>query len=260
MNLWRCFPIARRAVLVVALTGVACGATGSDAGSVTDAGVADAAARVAAPVEAALQPGQRVQGTLVVDWGAGDVMYRPVATVIDADLGRKTAERLQTAEGQRDLDRAKERVGGGVRVGADDVQAIAEQFAGTTRYTSEIRAVSIIKMRQVTLNGTAVDGTQVTLTFSVGLTDATVRAAALDYTPDARRLTQSLTSTVDGGGPVTVEIDRFERVSDDTWSIAGRFTSGVLLPGVLARDLAGRRIEGVRGRFDVTEVHVRAGL
>ena len=80
--------------------------------------------------------------------------------------------------------------------------------------------------------------------------------ASLEYIPDGKRVSQSFTSTEEGG-PVTVTLDRFEAVDATTWRLSGQFRSGPLKPGVLAKSLAGQQIDGVSGRFDIEELVLR---
>jgi hypothetical protein len=56
---------------------------------------------------------------------------------------------------------------------------------------------------------------------------------------------------------VQVTLDRFERVNDNTLSIAGTFKAEKLSPTILAKDLAGQEILGASGSFDFTEINVR---
>src|SRR5690606_4903796 len=101
-------------------------AAAESAAQATDAGQASATS---------LKPNERVQGTIQFDMGNGPVSYRSIATKLDENLGRKTAERLGSAAGQRALAKANDRAGGKVQVSAQDVQDMADTFAGKTIYT-----------------------------------------------------------------------------------------------------------------------------
>lgn len=221
--------------------------------SAGDTAASSPAADAAAAGFAALQANERVQGTLEVDLGKGLQRYRSVATVVDANLGAVAAERLATADGQAALDRANAQTGGKVTVDAAQVQELANAMAGKTFAQAELREIAIIKTRRATLTGTAADGSQVTLGIDFPLDSDVPTGASLEYFPDGKRVTQSFTSTEDGG-PVSVTLERFEAIDARTWRISGHFTSGPLKPGVLAKQLAGQQIDSASGRFDIDEL------
>lgn len=220
--------------------------------SAGDTAAASPAADAAAGF-AALQANERMQGTLELDLGTGLQRYRSVATVVDANLGAVAAERLATADGQAALDRANAQTGGKVTVNAAQVQELANAMAGKTFAQAELREIAIIKTRRATLTGTAADGSQVTLGIDFPLDSDVPTGASLEYIPDGKRVTQSFTSTEDGG-PVSVTLERFDAIDARTWRISGHFTSGPLKPGVLAKPLAGQQIDGASGRFDIDEL------
>lgn len=217
---------------------------------------ADANAAVASS-DAPLKPGERVQGTIQLDIGDGAAPFRSLATKIDDDLGKKTAERLGNAEGQRDLDNAKSKVGGGANVSSQDIQELADSFAGKTIYTSEMHSLSIINQRQVGLTGISADGRRATLTIAFPMDSDTPTGAKLEYTPNGKKQMQSFESNRKADDSVQVTLERFEHVDDDTLSIAGSFKADKLSPTILAKDLAGQEVVGASGSFDFAEINVR---
>ncbi len=219
------------------------------------------AADDAQPASDALKPGERLQGTIQLDIGDGAAPFRSLATKIPDDLGKTTAARLASAEGKKDLAGANDKVGGGrVNVSAQDVQDMADAFAGRTTYTSQMYSIAIIKQRQVELAGIAADGRRTTLTISFPLDSDTPKSARLEYTPNGKKRMQSFESKRKSDDSVQVTLDRFERVDDDTVSLAGSFKADKLSPTVLARDLAGQEIASASGSFDFSEIHVRADM
>ncbi len=219
-------------------------------------GDAKAAGAIAA-AEAALKPGERVQGVIQLDIGNGAAPFRSLATKIDDDLGKKTAERLGSGAGQKDLADAKSKVGGSANVSSQDIQEMANMFAGKTVYTSQMYSLGIINQRGVELSGISADGRRVTLNISFPMDSDTPASTKLGYVPNGKKQMQSFETDRKADDAVQVAINRFERVDDHTMSIAGTFSSGKLMPGVLAKDLAGQEIAGASGSFDFTEVHVR---
>lgn len=239
----------RLSILLTALCLAACGG-----------GSSDAVAAGPATATNTMEPNQRLQGTIELDVGHGAIAYRSLATTVSADLGKQAKERLASSDGQRALADANDRLKGNVKVDASDVQDLADAFAGRTLYTSELRDIDIVKRRSVTLSGKSSTGASVSLTLSLDMADNRLQTAVLEYVPDGKQQTQSFTSKGKDAGAAEVTIDRFEKVNDDTWAITGRFTAGPLVPGVLAKKLAGQSIAEATGRFDIAEVHVRPGL
>lgn len=215
------------------------------------------AAGTAASGDAPLKPGERVQGTLQLDIGTGAAPFRSLATKIDDDLGKKTAERLGSSAGQADLADAKSKVGGGANVSSQDIQELADSFAGKTIYTSQMHSLSIINQRQVEMVGISADGRRATLTIAFPLDSDTPTGAKLEYTPDGKKQMQSFESNRKADDSVQVTLDRFERIDEDTLSLAGSFKADKLSPTILAKDLAGQEIDAASGSFDFTEIHVR---
>ena len=224
--------------------------------AVTTDAIDDTATAVVAATEHVdtLQPNESLQGTIDVDFGEGPVSMRSIATKMADDLGERTAERLGSAEGQRQLDRARSDVG--ERLGADqaasvsaaDVQAIADHYAGKTVYSSDVRAIDILKAFQVTLDARDNEGRRVTISIRLNQNDLSMVDSKIEYQPDAKRLTASFESGDDDAAPV-VTLTRIERTADDRFAIAGHIEAAGLEPGVLAKSLRGQRIERIRAEF-----------
>lgn len=232
---------------LTAVTLTACG--GSDAASAGEAG------GQASAETSALKPNERLQGTIELDIGKGPVAYRSIATKLADDLGKTAAQHLESAEGQRRLDDANARLKGDVKVQASDVQAFADSVAGKTIYTSELRDIELIRRRNVSIRGISAEGAAAALVLTFPMDGGALESAVLEYAPDRRKTMQTFTTGDEL--PVDVTIERFERIDEDTWSIAGRFTAAKLEPGVLAKQLAGQSITGASGRFDIAELRVR---
>lgn len=250
---------------VIALT-CACSKPAADPAStsnaidhlVATADSASAAASEAKPAGDALEPNQRVQGTIQLDIGNGAAAFRSIATKIPDDLGKTTAARLGSAAGQKDLASANAKVGGGhANVSAQDVQDMANSFAGRTMYTSEMNSLAIANLRIVGLSGVDANGRKTTLNIKFPMDSDTPSAANLEYVPDGKKRTQWFETDRKSDASVEVTLDRFERVDDKTLSIAGSFKANKLVPGVLSRELAGQEIPGASGSFDFTEVNIR---
>ncbi len=251
---------------VIALT-CACSKPAPDGTSTTSANAieqladsadkASAAASEATSSGDALEPNQRVQGTIQLDIGNGAAAFRSLATKIPDDLGKTTAARMDTAAGKKDLANAKSKVGGGSNVSAQDVQELADAFAGRTIYTSQMHSLSIINQRQVELSGVTADGRKTTLNISFPMDSDTPTKANLEYVPDGKKRTQWFESNRKADASVEVTLDRFERVDDHTLSIAGSFKANKLVPGVMSRELVGQEITNASGSFDFTEVNIR---
>ena len=219
---------------------------------------ASAATNDAKPAGDALKPNERVQGTIQLDVGNGTTSFRSIATKIPDDLGKTAAARMGTAEGQKDLAGANATVGGGrVNVSAQDVQDMANAFAGRTIYTSEMMSLSIANLRIVDLSGVATDGRKARLSIRFAMDSDTPTGANLEYVPDGKKRTQSFETRGKDKGSVQVTLDRYELVDDKTLSIAGSFKAAKLTPGVMAKELAGQEVTNASGSFDFTEVNIR---
>ena len=80
----------------------------------------------------------------------------------------------------------------------------------------------------------------------------------LEYQPAGKRVADRFETKSRKGGKLRLALDRLERESADSWSIAGSFEATDMQPGVLAKGLAGQTLPRASGRFDITELHVRA--
>lgn len=247
------------AVAAAMLTGCTDAAAPPQAGSGLAAPIAQAeraAAHTAGSIPSdALKPGQRLQGAITLDVGEGAIAFRSLATHVADDLGKQAAERLAGADGKAALDDANARVGGDANVRASDVQSLADAFAGKTMYSAQVRTVQIVGRQQVSIDGEASDGRRVILTFALPIGGDEVLDAVLEYRPDRQRATESFKAK-SRDGSVRVVLERLQRGSADTWSIAGTFEATNLQPGILAKRLAGRSVARASGRFDVSELHV----
>ncbi len=204
-----------------------------------------------------LQPGQRQQGTITLDIGEGPRTYRVLATKIADDLGQRTAERLSSKDGRAALDKANTRVGGATKVGASDVQALADAFAGRTMHGAQVRTIEIVRREQVSVEGVAADGSRVILGFGLPIGGNEVLDPTLEYQPAGTRVADRFEVKSRKGGDLWLTLDGLQRSSTDTWSVAGSFEARDMRPGVLAKGLAGQTLPRASGRFDVTELHVR---
>lgn len=54
-----------------------------------------------------------------------------------------------------------------------------------------------------------------------------------------------------------ITIDKLERKDDKTFVVSGSFKGTELQPGVLAKELKGKTLATVSGRFDFSEVPIR---
>lgn len=205
----------------------------------------------------ALQPGQRLQGTITLDVGGGARTYRVIATKLADDLGKQAAARLGSAQGKAALEKANARAGGKATVSTSDVQELADAFAGKTMYSAQVRSIDILERQQVSIEGEAADGSRVTLGFSLPIGGDEVLDASIEYRPDRKRAMEDFRAR-SRDGFVRVTLERLQRDEPRTWSVTGSFDATDLKPGALAKKLAGRSIVRAAGRFDVAELHVRA--
>lgn len=210
------------------------------------------------------KPNERLQGVIEVDAGKGPVRMWSLATVVDKDLGQQAAAKLKTAEGQQAVAQGQARAGAiagqdaARRVTAAQVQATADFFAGKTMYSSQARAIDIIKQTQVSLSATAADGSHVNLNLSLRQSDLKLDSAKVDYRPAGARVMDSFESAKKPGpGAVTVTIDKLERVGTQGYALSGSFKAVDLQPGVLAKNLKGQTLPVLSGRFAFREVPLR---
>lgn len=215
------------------------------------------------PGISSLKPNERLQGVIQADAGKGPVRMLSVATLIDKDLGRQAAAKLNTAEGQKAVAEGQARAGAiagqdaARRVTAAEVQATADFFAGKTMYSSQARRVDIIKQHVVNLTGTGPDGSVVSLNLTLQQADLKLHGAKLTFRPAGARVTDSFESADKGPGSVAVSIDKLERLGDKGFALAGSFKAVDLQPGVLAKNLKGQTLPSVAGRFAFREVPLK---
>ena len=205
-----------------------------------------------------LQAGQRLQGTITLDIGEGPRTYRVLATRLADDLGRRAAERLASEAGKAELEKANARFRGPDKVGASDVQGIADAFAGKTIHSAQVRTIDVLRRQQVSIEGEATDGSKVTLGFSLAIGGDEALDPSLEFQPAGKRAADRFEAKSRRGGDLRLELDRLQRGSSDTWSVAGSFEAKDMRPGVLAKGLAGQTLPRASGRFDIAELHVRA--
>ncbi len=211
----------------------------------------DAAAANLPPPDAPLQPGQSVQGLLEADVGKGVQSFRSLTTRVADDIGEQLDGKLDTGAGQRAIDDANRRLealGTGTRIGADDVRGIVGGMAGKTFHDSEVRRIDIIRTLQVTLKGTAGDGTGLDLGLSFNDSTLALDSASVSVRPRMDSMFDFYESA-EGALP-EVRIERFEKNPDGSYAIAGSFSAVNLPASQLAKKLAGKALPRVEGRFD----------
>ena len=206
-----------------------------------------------------LAPGstQRVQGTIHADAGRGMVEMASRATTLPSNLGQQTAARLQTAEGQSAVRQgdARAKAATGQGVGAADVQAIADQYAGKTVYDSTMRSVKVIARYLLTLDAKAAGGPRVALALELDEKTLAPVNASVSYYPDSKDLFNNFKTGKKA--PATVRIEKIERVGDKVFAVSGSFSAADLEPGVMSKKLQGQTLPAVSGRFAFTEVPLR---
>ena len=200
----------------------------------------------------------RLQGTMQVNAGEGEQALQSHATVVDSRLGEKAATRLGTAQGQQSLADANASIGAksGVKVSSSDVQAMANAMAGRTVYTSQANHIKIINSYGITLDARspAKPGARVQLSLRFSDKDMKLTDGKLEYYPDSGKYAESYQKKIT---PAEVTIDKLERKDDKTFVISGRFKVANLKAGVLAKELKGKTLDAVSGRFDFQEVPIR---
>ena len=200
----------------------------------------------------------RLQGTMQVNAGEGEQALQSHATVVDPRLGEKAATRLGTAQGQQSLADANASIGAksGVKVSSSDVQAMANAMAGRTVYTSQANHIKIINSYGITLDARspAKPGARVQLSLRFSDKDMKLTDGKLEYYPDSGKYAESYQKKIT---PAEVTIDKLERKDDKTFVISGSFKVANLKAGVLAKELKGKTLDAVSGRFDFQEVPIR---
>lgn len=219
----------------------------------------DAAAAKLPPAEAALQPGQSVQGTIEASVGRGPQSFRSLSTKVADDLGAQLDERLASGEGRKALDEANRALatsGTGQKVDADTVRDVVAGMAGKTLHDSQVQHLEMIGSLQVSLNGKAADGgaLEIGLSFddaSLGLTEA-----SLSYRPDPRSMFDAFATTKDA--PPQVTIERFEKNADGSYALAGTFRATNMPAAKMAKKLAGQTLPQAEGRFEFAALPLKA--
>lgn len=218
--------------------------------------VVDAAAAKLPPADAALQPGQSVQGVIEANVGRGTQSFRSLATKVADDIGEQMDARLGAGEGRKAIDdanRALEKSGTGQKVDAADVRTIVGGMAGKTFHDASVRKIDIIKTLQVNLSGKASDGTQLQL--DIGFDEGTLamQDAQVTYRPNSKSMFDFYESR-----DVQMIIERFERNADGTYALAGSFVAKDVPASNMAKNLDGKPLASVSGRFDYAALPLKA--
>ena len=200
----------------------------------------------------------RLQGSMQVNAGEGEQALQSYATVVDPKLGEKAAARLGTAQGQKSLNDANAGIGAksGVQVSSSDVQDMANAMAGRTVYTSQANHIDIINSYGITLDAKspAKPGVRVQLSLRFSDKDMTLTDGKLEFYPDSGKYAESYQKKIT---PAEVTIDKLERKDEKTFVISGSFKVADLKAGVLAKELKGKTLDSVSGRFDFQEIPIR---
>ena len=200
----------------------------------------------------------RLQGTIQVNAGEGEQALQSYATVVDPKLGEKAAARLGTAQGQKALADGNASIGAksGVSVSSSDVQDMANAMAGRTVYTSQANHIEIINSYGITLDAKspAKPGVRVQLSLRFSDKDMTLTDGKLEFYPDSGKYAESYQKKIT---PAEVTIDKLERKDEKTFVISGSFKVADLKAGVLAKELKGKTLDSVSGRFDFQEIPIR---
>lgn len=202
------------------------------------------------PPQTALQPGQSVQGIIEADVGKGTQSFRSLSTKVADDLDKQIEEKLRAGEGQRALNEANRTLrDSGVKqeVGADQVRDFIGGMAGKTFHDSMVQHIGMVHQLNVTLGGTAADGTKLALDLNFDDTSLQLKAASLTYTPDPRAMFDSYRADDDAAPQVTIE--RFEKSPDGSYALVGSFRAQNLSASPMARKIKGKTLAGAEGRF-----------
>jgi len=249
-------------VITLALALTACGkseeTTAPGAAPSATQAAPSPAAPPAAPPKVADGNTLRLQGTIQVNAGEGEQALQSYATVVDPKLGEKAAARLGTAQGQKALADGNASIGAksGVSVSSSDVQDMANAMAGRTVYTSQANHIEIINSYGITLDAKspAKPGVRVQLSLRFSDKDMTLTDGKLEFYPDSGKYAESYQKKIT---PAEVTIDKLERKDEKTFVISGSFKVADLKAGVLAKELKGKTLDSVSGRFDFQEIPIR---
>jgi hypothetical protein len=249
-------------VITLALALTACGkseeTTAPGAAPSATQAAPSPAAPPAAPPKGADGNTLRLQGTIQVNAGEGEQALQSYATVVDPKLGEKAAARLGTAQGQKALADGNASIGAksGVSVSSSDVQDMANAMAGRTVYTSQANHIEIINSYGITLDAKspAKPGVRVQLSLRFSDKDMKLTDGKLEFYPDSGKYAESYQKKIT---PAEVTIDKLERKDEKTFVISGSFKVADLKAGVLAKELKGKTLDSVSGRFDFQEIPIR---
>ena len=249
-------------VITLALALTACGkseeTTAPGAAPSATQAAPSPAAPPAAPPKVADGNTLRLQGTIQVNAGEGEQALQSYATVVDPKLGEKAAARLGTAQGQKALADGNASIGAksGVSVSSSDVQDMANAMAGRTVYTSQANHIEIINSYGITLDAKspAKPGVRVQLSLRFSDKDMTLTDGKLEFYPYSGKYAESYQKKIT---PAEVTIDKLERKDEKTFVISGSFKVADLKAGVLAKELKGKTLDSVSGRFDFQEIPIR---
>ena len=243
------------ALLAATLTGCGKGEDAVTATSGMQAFVEEAAkdadkAGAMADGDAPLQEGQTVQGTIEAEVGKGPQSFRSLATKVADDIGEQLDEKLGRREGQEaiaDANKKLEKLGTGTQVSNDDVRDIIGGMAGKTFHDSNVLQVDLIKSLQVTLKGTAGDGSNLELGLSFDDKTLALTGSSLTYRPSKTGVFDFYQGKKDDN--VSATIDRFERNADGTYAITGSFMAKDVPASSMAKKLPAATLPSASGTF-----------
>ena len=121
-------------------------------------------------------------------------------------------------------------------------------MAGKTFHDAEVRHIGIIKSLQVTLHGTASDGTALDLDLRFDENSLVLTSAKLNVRPKMKSVFDYFESTK--AAPPDVQIERFQKNPDGSYAISGSFRAEDLPASRLAKELTGQILPQAQGRFD----------
>ena len=211
---------------------------------------AETAAANAPKAQAALQPGQSVQGMIEANVGKGMQSFRSLSTKVADNLDKQLEEKLGTGEGKRALNEANRTLrDSGIKqeVSADQVRDFIGGMAGKTFHDSMVQHIGMIGQLNVALNGTAADGTKLTLDLSFDDANMALKSASVTYQPDSRAMFDSFRS--DDEAPPQMTIERFEKNADGSYALSGSFRAQNVPASKLAKKIKGQTLAGAEGRF-----------
>lgn len=217
------------------------GATGSDAPA--------AAASRGTNEFPALKDSERVQGTLVLDFGAGPVQYRSLQTKLADNLGEETDRRLATAAGKAKIDEANEQArDSGVSISAADLSELTHAMAGKTISDSVATVLRNPRWHVFNLTAKAADGqtASISLVFESETMNFLPARSSIGIKPARAK------STFDGylSREVTVEIEHIAQNPDGSWAVRGTIRGEGIPAEDLSDNLKGQSLPAFSGSFD----------